>query len=782
MFVKLGFRGIILLDLTPRRVADSDDGFDRTIEPAGRMPEKTSMRARLESLLSHRLTKTLGILLGAGLLTFLFHAVEATYLRDLFHDLRLTWDPRPFTSAHFRTSILPPHEVYFTADEIAGFIRDLETASPRFIVWTPSSLRMPPDPGEARKVLERLTADPKVFLASQEDVRESWLAGYDGHPVFGGFPRRISFAPAGSAGQRARRIMLNFKRTGVLEEAALAVRKLGFPFDIEKITDHYDNMNTTQIFLKFYGRRAFGDHVPAAVAASPELREDYRDKIVIVGDFDERGNPIDSVYRSLYSNSRDGYASGHFLSVAHFVATYLENIVSLDYVRMPVPAVDFGFAFVTTALFLALIVFLPATTAAALSIPAIALMLLAGFLIYFLTDFYVDLSRPFLAMITVQYFGLPVLLIRYIRTRDREAAERARAEEARALKGRVVAKSARADLGLKIALQVAHDIRSPLSAINSVAFAARDVLPERGRELLRDSVGRINAVANELLERYRGGLVRQDDISDLTELGPLASAINEGFRETWPRIEFAVELPPAPVFVPVPKLTLERALANVIGNAIEAVLAGGGSRVETRVAASAAGFVMDVIDDGPGVPAEFRSRLFSEGATHGKSGGTGLGLFQTREALRKLGGDLVLRDAPRGAWFQFRLPSAEQKLEFKVQRRVVLVEDADDAREAWTRLLRHAGAEVQAFADPARALAAIETLRAAKTPFSLITDLIFQGSELTGFDIGAAAPEGTLKVLCTSLAESEEIQTLAREQGLRVLPKTALARARVILD
>lgn len=739
------------------------------------------MPGRLQRMLFQPMAKVCAILTASCLLTLAFHAVEVEYLYNLFHDLRMTFDPRPFRSQDFRVSELPAHGIYYTADELERIITDLEKADPRLIVWTPSSVRLPPDPREQRRVYDFLVARPRVYLATREGVRANWQKGYKDHAVFRNFPRQIEFGIVVAPDQRLRRVMLHFKRTGALENSVRMMDLFGFPFDAAKFDHHYDFMNTTQIYLKYYGRAAFGDHAPDEIAASAELREDYRDKIVFVGDRDEEGTPVDAIYRSLFSTEKNARGSGYWVSLAHPLATFAENFARVDYIRLPPDWANWLFSFLAISLFLGLLTFASATTAAVYSVPVILVMLISGWLIYLGTDFFVELTRPFLGMLVCQYLGLPYLLIKYIRERDAEAAKRAREEEARTLKGRVVAKSARADLGLKIALQVAHDIRSPLSAINSVAFAARDVLPERGRELLRDSVNRINGVANELLERYRGGLVRQDDISDLTELGQLTRSITEGFRETWPRIDFVVDVPPEPVFAPAPKSTLERGLANLIGNAIEALLAGGGGRIETRVMVTDANYLIDVIDDGPGIAPELLPMLFTEGATHGKVGGTGLGLYQTREALRKIGGDLQHFGSVRGAWFQLRIPRAAQALELKVDRKVVLAEDAEDARAAWTRMLKHAGAEVQAFADPESALAAIETLRAANSSFTLITDLIFQGSELTGFDIAAAAADCMTKVLCTSLAESEEIRTLAREQGLRVLPKTALARAQITL-
>jgi len=65
-----------------------------------------------------------------------------------------------------------------------------------------------------------------------------------------------------------------------------------------------------------------------------------------------------------------------------------------------------------------------------------------------------------------------------------------------------------------------------------------------------------------------------------------------------------------------------------------------------------------VRDDGPGIPAHLRPRLFEPFAT-GRVDGTGLGLVLSRRIVERQGGALVLRDArAAGAVFEVRLPLA----------------------------------------------------------------------------------------------------------------------------
>ncbi len=103
---------------------------------------------------------------------------------------------------------------------------------------------------------------------------------------------------------------------------------------------------------------------------------------------------------------------------------------------------------------------------------------------------------------------------------------------------------------------------------------------------------------------------------------------------------------------------LIQALVNLGANAIRACPAGSG-RVTLVASAPMPGWCMlEVKDDGAGIPEEMRQRLFRPFATgHAASGGNGLGLFIVRQAVRSLGGDIRVRTSPEGTSIKLSLPT-----------------------------------------------------------------------------------------------------------------------------
>jgi signal transduction histidine kinase len=101
-----------------------------------------------------------------------------------------------------------------------------------------------------------------------------------------------------------------------------------------------------------------------------------------------------------------------------------------------------------------------------------------------------------------------------------------------------------------------------------------------------------------------------------------------------------------------------RILRILLDNALRHAPPPGGVRAEVAVQDGRAGVA--IADEGPGVPAEDRERIFARFARgrDAEAGGFGLGLAIGRELARRMDGDLVLDDTAAGARFVLWLPRA----------------------------------------------------------------------------------------------------------------------------
>ncbi|MFI8345447.1 sensor histidine kinase [Streptomyces sp. NPDC085639] len=196
-----------------------------------------------------------------------------------------------------------------------------------------------------------------------------------------------------------------------------------------------------------------------------------------------------------------------------------------------------------------------------------------------------------------------------------------------------------------------HELRNPLAAVRSrleVALAMDRPDRESVGAALADTE-RLQRIAADLLllARLDGGPVPRSEPVDLALL-----AAEDAARRGGPRGDARVSLrldARAPVPASGDPARLERALANLVDNALRYARA----EVVVRAAEHDGWRLLEVTDDGPGIPEADRDRVFERfvrlDADRGRaSGGTGLGLAIAREIARAHGGDVRALPAPGG--------------------------------------------------------------------------------------------------------------------------------------
>lgn len=255
----------------------------------------------------------------------------------------------------------------------------------------------------------------------------------------------------------------------------------------------------------------------------------------------------------------------------------------------------------------------------------------------------------------------------------REVARRAAVEAelqtlAADLERRVARRTAdleRANAALnQFATTASHDLRAPLRHIGLFAqMIARDeaALSESGRDQLArigGSVDRLQGLINALLEYAR--LVNTPPASQSVDLGALAEAVVEARR---PQVEAAgarISIAPLPRAEADPVL-VERVFDNLIANSLKYHEGEDAPEIRIEGRRENAMVVVEVTDNGPGVPAEYAVRAFDmlTRLAPGKADGAGVGLAFCRTIVESHGGTLTLDTEHRGgARFVFTLPAA----------------------------------------------------------------------------------------------------------------------------
>ncbi len=236
------------------------------------------------------------------------------------------------------------------------------------------------------------------------------------------------------------------------------------------------------------------------------------------------------------------------------------------------------------------------------------------------------------------------------------AARTALAIENHLYQRELIASERMAALGT-MAGMLAHDFRGPMTVIRGYAETLLEgglqepEIRERA-ELITRMVDRLERMTGETLDFARGSghLVRRT-----MTLRLLLMELTEGIEAELPglSVERRYEIPDErQVSLDLDKL--RRALFNIAANAREAM--GGQGKLYVHARVKGGRLVLDLRDEGPGVPQELHERLFEPFVTHGKKGGTGLGLAVARRFVEDHGGQLELLPEGKGACFRIQLP------------------------------------------------------------------------------------------------------------------------------
>ncbi len=207
------------------------------------------------------------------------------------------------------------------------------------------------------------------------------------------------------------------------------------------------------------------------------------------------------------------------------------------------------------------------------------------------------------------------------------------------------------------ARQAAHELKNPLTPIRfAVARLERDAPPELAEtvEVLATETSRLEALARNFSQfgKLPEGPRSPVDLGEMARY-TLRASVPEGFPMT-------VDVEPGLPMVWGHHDALQRALSNVVLNAVDACREAGRGAIAVRVRRAAdAGrdaVELTVHDTGPGIPADRVARIWEPYVTY-KAGGTGLGMAIARQTVRAHDGEATAESAPgAGTTIRFVIP------------------------------------------------------------------------------------------------------------------------------
>jgi signal transduction histidine kinase len=210
-----------------------------------------------------------------------------------------------------------------------------------------------------------------------------------------------------------------------------------------------------------------------------------------------------------------------------------------------------------------------------------------------------------------------------------------------------------------------HELRTPLFSLGGFLelLGDEDLDPETQEEFLatmRDSVQRLTKLATELLDLSRLDAGHIDPERELVSLAGTARLVAEEFGPVARQSEHEIHVETDEDALAVGD---EQRVVQIIRNLVENALVHtpAGTRILLRVERAAAGGVIGVEDDGPGIPPEQIAHVFERfyRGDGSRASGSGLGLSIALELAHVMGGNLELESDPGRTVFRLTLPSPD---------------------------------------------------------------------------------------------------------------------------
>jgi PAS domain S-box-containing protein len=210
----------------------------------------------------------------------------------------------------------------------------------------------------------------------------------------------------------------------------------------------------------------------------------------------------------------------------------------------------------------------------------------------------------------------------------------------------------------EISANVAHELKNPLTVMYANMEWLLEKVPEEYRRRVQitiDHMERMEGIIARLgiLSKDQPLAVRPIDFGDL--VSQMLAFVDKTLREK--RIEVAVAVPTAPLWMRGDPAQVQQALLNIIMNAGQAIDENGTLtvRLERRANGGRPGYELAVEDTGPGIPQHLLGRIFEPFFTT-KETGTGLGLSITSQIVAAHNGRIRAENRPEGGarvrlWF-----------------------------------------------------------------------------------------------------------------------------------
>jgi signal transduction histidine kinase len=507
-------------------------------------------------------------------------------------------------------------------ESISKALEKVKKSSPKYIVLFLEKNEISSDPTDKNKIFSYLEKNVNVYL-NVETSNNSLFSD----ELFKKFPRYIEFdftkdVSVSAKDRKHRRAMISYNKRGK-SQAYSSLETLGLSYKSpESYTNTYDLFESRQAFIRSFPLGTFGNYQLTSIN---ETDNRLKNKVLLIGSFDEWSPLSTPSIFDFFGKGKVGNFNELFYPYQDSIANLINLYVTGNYVKFLSAFYDLNYLFIL----LILILFLPNSTKNKIYlffaiIPTIILLIVT---LYLVTGVYIDFSRSIALLLLLQYIAIPIIMFGIFREQEKRKLEETN--------------KARIDSLLLVSEKVAHDIRSPLSAINLILSRLQIDEPEY-KKILYNSIKRIDDIAAKTLTKYKTNLGVNYEKYEFFDALTSIDKIVEEKKFLNENVVYNLNFSSSSKQVFGHEMEFERVLSNLIDNSLFALKNNPNPIIAIKFTTTKAYLEIELKDNGTGIDQKILNVLGSERVSTKNNDlvGSGIALIHAKRAIEKMGGSM----------------------------------------------------------------------------------------------------------------------------------------------
>lgn len=345
----------------------------------------------------------------------------------------------------------------------------------------------------------------------------------------------------------------------------------------------------------------------------------------------------------------------------------------------------------------------------------------------------------------------------------------------------------------EISRQVAHDIRSPLTALNILlneTTTPNEII--ENSTIISSAVKRINTIANDLLKTSEINIFNKKSDDTLIELNSVTSHLLEEKKVEFRHLSsLKIKFTSSSSFLlsEMPESDLKRVLSNLINNAIEAIKSES-IKIDVNIKSDSSFCYITISDNGVGIDSSLMEKLNSQLQITTKSllsskSGCGIGVLSSHQTLSKVNGRLTYsKNDIAGTIATITLPKLKCQNTFadrlaitNPNKTLIVIDDDESIYKLWEEKFNalNSNLKVKYLNSPEQFQDYLNQAHLDDIGL-ILCDNRFANSNITGLDLLSTLKLNVPTYLVTTQVDSKSIIERTESLNIKIIPKALLPK------